>query len=252
MSKPSQKPALLRIGQVAERTGMSAKALRLYEARGLLKPCSHSPSGYRLYGPDALQRLMQIALLKRAGFSLAEMGLLLARDGHKAAEVLATRIATLERDLTAKSKVLDSLRLAARRLCSASTLNVDELLESIAMTETLKVDLTEAERAELLQRAEKLGEAGMQEAQQAWPKLIAEVRAAMEAGTPPTDPKVVDMGRRWHALVQAFTGGNPDINRKLRDAYQQQPQALASRGMSPEMFPYMREAMQAAGLKLQS
>lgn len=252
MSKPPAKPELLRIGRIAARTGMSAKALRLYEQRGLLQPTSHSPSGYRLYGPDALQRLMQIALLKRAGFSLAEIGLLLARDAHQAVEVLTTRIATLEKDLKTKSKALDSLRLAARRLGSASTLNVDELLESIAMTETLKVELTEAERAELLQRAEKLGEAGMQEAQQAWPKLIAEVRAAMEAGTPPTDPKVVDLGRRWHALVQAFTGGNPDIKRKLRDAYQQQPQALAARGMSPEMFPYMRQAMEAAGLKLQS
>jgi|SRR5579859_4811848 len=252
MSKPPAKPELLTIGRIAAGTGMSAKALRLYEQRGLLQPTAHSPSGYRLYGPEALERLMQIALLKRAGFSLAEIGLLLARDVHKAAEVLTTRIAVLEKDLTAKSKALDSLRLAARRLGSASTLNVDELLESIAMTDTLKVELTDAERAELLQRAEKLGEAGMQEAQQAWPKLIAEVKAAMAAGTPPTDPKVVDMGRRWHALVQAFTGGNPSIARKLRDAYQQQPKALAARGMSPDMFPYMRQAMEAAGLKLQT
>ena len=250
MSKPSQKPALLRIGQVAGCTGMSAKALRLYEARGLLKPSSHSPSGYRLYGPDALQRLMQIALLKRAGFSLAETGLLLARDGHRAAEVLAMRIAALERDLTTKSKALASLRLAARRLGSASTLNVDELLESIAMTETLKVELTEAERKELLQRAGKLGEAGMSEAQQAWPKLIAEVRAAMEAGTLPTDPKVVELGRRWHGLVQAFTGHNPGINRKLSEAYLQQPKAMAANGMSPEMFRYVGAAMAAAGLDL--
>jgi len=62
----------------------------------------------------------------------------------------------------------------------------------------------------------------------------------------------VELGRRWHALVTAFTGGNPSLNRKLKDAYQQQPEALAARGMSPEMFPYVREAMQAAGLKLQS
>ncbi len=235
---------------MAERTGMSAKALRLYEARGLLKPSSHSPSGYRLYGPDALQRLMQIALLKRAGFSLAEMGLLLTRDGHKAAEVLATRIAALERDLTTKSKALDSLKLAARRLGSASTLNVDELLESIAMTETLKVELSESERAELIKRAEKLGEGGMQEVQQAWPRLIAEVRTAMDAGTPPTDPAVVELGRRWHDLVQAFSGHNPAINRKLSEAYLQQPKALAANGMSPEMFRYVGAAMVAAGLDL--
>ena len=63
----------LRIGQIAERSGVSAKALRLYEQRGLLKPCAHSESGYRLYGPNALQRLMQVLILKRSGFSHAEI-----------------------------------------------------------------------------------------------------------------------------------------------------------------------------------
>ena len=250
MSKPSQKHELLRIGRIAERTGMSAKALRLYEERGLLTPTTHSASGYRLYGPEALERLMQIALLKRAGFSLAEIGLLLSRDPRQGATVLTMRIAMLEQDLQAKSKALDSLRLAAKRLGSASTLNVDELLESIAMTEKLKMDLTGSERAELLQRAQTLGDAGIQEAQQAWPKLIAEVRAAMEAGTAPTDPKVVELGRRWHGLVTAFTGGSPDLSRKLRDSYQQQPGAAASQGLSPEMFRYVGAAMAAAGLEL--
>ena len=250
MSKPTARPELLRIGRIAERTGLSAKALRLYEKRGLLKPTSHSAAGYRLYGPDALERLMQIAVLKRAGFSLAEIGLLLSRNPQQAAVVLTARIAALEKDVTAKSKALDSLKLVARRLGSASTLNVDELLESIAMTETLKVDLTEAERKELLQRAETLGAAGMEEAQQAWPKLIAEVRAAMEAGTPPTDPKVVELGRRWHGLVQAFTGGKPAVNRKLSEAYMQQPKAMEANGMSPEMFRYVGAAMAAAGLDL--
>ncbi len=45
---------LMRIGQIAERTGLSAKALRLYEARGLLTPDGHSERGYRLFGETAL------------------------------------------------------------------------------------------------------------------------------------------------------------------------------------------------------
>src|SRR5580698_4551905 len=79
MSNPTTATkSYLRIGQIARRSGVSAKALRLYEQRGLLKPCTHSEAGYRLYGPDALRRLMQIVVLKRSGFTLAEIGGLLS------------------------------------------------------------------------------------------------------------------------------------------------------------------------------
>ena len=87
----------LRIGAIASRTGVSAKALRIYEQRGLLTPCTHSPAGYRLYGPVALQRLMQIVLLKRSGFTLAQVGRLLSHDAGAAAVLLDERIASLQR-----------------------------------------------------------------------------------------------------------------------------------------------------------
>lgn len=74
--------------------------------------------------------------------------------------------------------------------------------------------------------------------------------AAMDASTPPDDPAVLDMGRRWHALVNAFTGGDPGTTRTLKDAYAREPQVLAAQGMDAAMFAYIRAAMQAAGLTL--
>ncbi len=96
MSKPSVPAKLLRIGELARHLGLSAKALRLYEARGLLQPDAHSASGYRLYGANALTRLSEIAVLKRAGFTLTEIGALLQRTGSAAALVEA-RIVALRR-----------------------------------------------------------------------------------------------------------------------------------------------------------
>lgn len=251
MSKPTTiTRQYLRIGQIAERSGVSAKALRLYEKRGLLKPCTHSESGYRLYGPDALRRLMQVAVLKRSGFSLAEIGRLLVCDAAAATNLLAARIRTLERDVIDRTHALDTLRLVVRHVDLASTLNLDQLLESIQMTNILKVDLSDAERAAFQKRAEQLGSDGMQAAQRAWPELIAQVRAAMDAGTPATDAAVIDMGRRWHALVIAATGNDAAINKKLGDAYLAQPDAMAAQGMDPAMFRYIGEAMAQLGLNL--
>ncbi len=250
MSNPSaHRKAWLRIGQLAQRSGVSAKALRLYEQRGLLRPSAHSPSGYRLYGTDALQRLMQIVLLKRSGFALAEIGVLLRRDPQAATRLLGERIAVLERDLQARSRSLQALREVARRAGSTST--PDQLLENIIMSNALDLHFTPAERDGFRKRAEKLGADGLEQAQRQWPELIALVRAAMDAGTSATDPAVVELGRRWHALVSAATGNDAAINRKLSQAWVANPEAMAAQGMDMAMFGYVGAAMAAAGLSLQ-
>ena len=63
--------------ETATRFGVSIKALRLYESRGLLTPL-RSEAGWRTYGPDQIARLHQILALKRLGLSLARIGQILA------------------------------------------------------------------------------------------------------------------------------------------------------------------------------
>lgn len=56
--------------------------LRLYEEAGLIAPLSRTEAGYRQFGTDTLDRLKAIGHLKALGFTLADIGLLLAeRDG---------------------------------------------------------------------------------------------------------------------------------------------------------------------------
>lgn len=248
MSKPN--PHYLRIGDIARRSGVSAKALRLDESRGLLKPAAHSAAGYRLYDAAALARLNQIVLLKRAGFRLGEIGRLLARDPLAATQLLRTRIATLERECAERAQVLGVLRGLAARSVSSSTFQLDELVETIAMSTQLNLDWTERERDDFRRRAEQLGETGMDEAQRLWPELIAQMRAAFDAGTPASAPEVQDCARRWYALVQCFTGGDADVTRKLSQAWQSQPVAMAAHGLDPALFAYVGDAMQVAGLSL--
>lgn len=68
----------LDIREVARRTGLTSRALRFYEARGLVKPL-RTYSGRRLYGPGELERIHQILALKRAGLTLSQIGRLTER-----------------------------------------------------------------------------------------------------------------------------------------------------------------------------
>jgi DNA-binding transcriptional MerR regulator len=65
---------LLTIGEFAEATRLSPKALRLYAANGLLMPSRvDGDSGYRYYRPEQLQLARLIALLRTAGMPLREI-----------------------------------------------------------------------------------------------------------------------------------------------------------------------------------
>ncbi len=72
---------MIRIGDFSKLSRVSIKALRFYDEMGLLKPVSVDRfTGYRFYEYDQLPRLHRILALKNLGFSLEEIGQLLAGD----------------------------------------------------------------------------------------------------------------------------------------------------------------------------
>jgi DNA-binding transcriptional MerR regulator len=71
MDTPDAFPALT-AAECAARTGLTARALRLYEEHGLITP-RRSSGGWRQYGPQELLRLNAITLLKTAGLTLAQI-----------------------------------------------------------------------------------------------------------------------------------------------------------------------------------
>ncbi|HEX5493576.1 MAG TPA: MerR family transcriptional regulator [Mycobacteriales bacterium] len=63
----------MRIGEVAERTGLSLRTIRYYEEVGLVVPSARSRGGFRLYTEPDLGRLLLIRRMKPLGFSLDQM-----------------------------------------------------------------------------------------------------------------------------------------------------------------------------------
>lgn len=64
---------LVQIGDVADRTGLSLRTIRHYEEVGLLPQSPRSGGGFRLYGEDAVSKLLLIKRMKPLDFSLEEM-----------------------------------------------------------------------------------------------------------------------------------------------------------------------------------
>jgi len=84
----------LTIGELASAVGVPSSTVRYYERAGLLRPSSRSPSNYRLYSADELERLRFIRAAKATGFTLENVKALLRPSAcGKVQRVIEERLA---------------------------------------------------------------------------------------------------------------------------------------------------------------
>ena len=105
------------IGDVARQFGLTHRALRFYESRGLVKPARRGST--RLYGPKHLERLAVIVKAKKLGLTLTAIGQLLGDERSEQTlrftrERCEAQIAMLERKLAETQEALAELRAIRR------------------------------------------------------------------------------------------------------------------------------------------
>ena len=111
----------MNIGEAANQTGLSAKMIRYYESIGLISSSGRSANGYRHFNQQDLHRLAFIRRSRDLGFSLEEIGKLLALwqdDQRASADVKRLAGAHIE-DLNRKIEELVGLRDTLQELVSA-------------------------------------------------------------------------------------------------------------------------------------
>ena len=118
----------MRIGQLAERAGVSGKTLRYYEEIGVIGPPPRTPGGYRDYDEAALTRLQFVRAAQAVGLTLGEVREIVAlrdRDETPCAHVAALirqRADELDQRIDELTRMRSELRRLARR---AQTLDPD-------------------------------------------------------------------------------------------------------------------------------
>ncbi len=134
MTEAGEKDMWLTVGEVAGRAGLSVRTLHHYDQLGLLHPSERSASGYRLYSPDDLARLLQIQHLKSLGLSLDEVRAALDADDFDAAGVLEDHISAVERRITDEQRLLHTLHA----LRAPARVGWREVLSAVEQTQRLR------------------------------------------------------------------------------------------------------------------
>lgn len=107
----------MKIGELAEHSGLAPSAIRFYEQSGLLPDVQRGSNGYRSYSDAALHRLRLIQIAQNLGFSLDVLRDVFAHAGHfpsaqlqSALETRLSEIDTVMASLRAQRKDLVALR----------------------------------------------------------------------------------------------------------------------------------------------
>src|SRR5882757_3308837 len=99
----------LSASEAAERLGVTTKALRLYEQRGLVAP-GRTAAGWRAYGPDEMARASEIVALRALGLSLAQVARVLKGDPEGLVSALAAHQSTLEGRMRQLAATVEKVR----------------------------------------------------------------------------------------------------------------------------------------------
>ena len=124
---------LERVGEIAERLGVSPRTIKYYEELGLIRPGTRSPGGFRLYGKEEVEQLERILRMKSIGYSLAAIRELLAtRDAAQEADKITVISNTMERLKDREREVTERIQQMRKDLKQAEALR-EELGRDIAL-----------------------------------------------------------------------------------------------------------------------
>jgi DNA-binding transcriptional MerR regulator len=241
--------ASLPVGALARRTGLTVRTLHHYEAVGLLVPSERTAAGHRRYTAADLARLQQVVSLRALGLPLDEIRAALDERPDPAG-VVEKHLERVRQQGEAARRLEEKLDALARLLRAGQAASTDDLLHILHLTTMIEQQYTPEQLAYLERRRAEVGEARIREVEAEWPQLMAEVRAEMERGTPPADPRVGALARRWRGLVAEFTGGDPGVGQSLGRLYQERGDDMAAmNGQDPAafraLFAYVGEAQKA-------
>jgi MerR family transcriptional regulator, thiopeptide resistance regulator len=120
---PSQKhgpkgtPDQLSAAECASRTGLTVRALRVYEREGLIDP-PRSAKGWRRYGAAELTRLNTIVILKSLGLTLQQIKKVLSENPPTLLRLLQVQAQSWKDKRAAAERALELVEAARERLCT--------------------------------------------------------------------------------------------------------------------------------------
>ncbi|KOG50118.1 MerR family transcriptional regulator [Streptomyces virginiae] len=121
------------IGDVARRSGVSARMLRHYDSLGLVRPTGRTGSGYREYSGEDIRRIFHVESLRSLGLSLREVARALDDPGFRPSELVDDLVRQTQERIAVETALLTRLR----RIGAAEPAEWEDVLQIVALLHAL-------------------------------------------------------------------------------------------------------------------
>jgi DNA-binding transcriptional MerR regulator len=223
---------LFDISEVIRRTGLTARALRFYEARGLVSPL-RTASGRRLFGSGELARLNHVVVLKAAGFSLSDIGKVLNGKNVDLARLISAQVAALDARQATLAEARRLLLAAKSRVDRGEPLDAATLCSLIKSgTTTMKHENWKAvtdryfspeERARWAEKMPAPGTFDQESYSRKWTELGERIAARLPLD--PASAKAQALYDEWQALLAPFKAvATPEMMAGATKLYDRMPE----------------------------
>lgn len=204
----------LKIGTLAERTGVSVRTLHYYEEIGLLSPARRTASNHRLYTQQHIEQLLKIRTLQQLGFELDTIKTLLKQPSPNLLPLLQARIQHAQSQRHQLNTLCAQLETIIDHLHTTDHPSVDhciQTLEAITMTDQYNNYYTQEQLDTLAGRLKQYSSEDIKNVESAWKTLFDDIRDAIAQGVKPEDPESADYVTRYTKLLNMFSGGDANI-----------------------------------------
>ena len=227
---------LLKVGDLARRTGLTVRTLHHYDEIGLLTPSGRSEAGYRLYSQADVQRLHGIQTLRQMGSPLGDIGELLAGDSVAPERIIGQQIRALDQQISQATELRGRLTMLRDGLMAGAEPDMGNWLEALALMTTYGKYFTSAELKQIFTNWTLI--------ETDWLVVKDEVQSAMDRQLPPDAPEVQALAYRWMALMLHWMGGDLDLLDRWGHMFRTEPSTQGRNHAPPgDMIEYVEVAI---------
>lgn len=226
---------LLKVGELARKTGLTVRTLHHYDEIGLLKPSARSSSGYRLYGADDITRLHAIQGLRQLGFSLSAIGGLLQGGTVPLADIVAGQIRALDEEMARARELRTRLALLQATLAADRAPDPGQWLATLEQVEAYRKFLTPAQLRRIFER--------WRGTRAEWEDLLGAVRNARDRRIAPESDEAQRLAARWMDVSMRWMGGDMELAVRWGRMVGQTAAASGKTGLDAAVIQYMEQAV---------
>lgn len=232
----------LKIGELANMTGITVRTLHYYDEVGLLKPSKITESGHRLYDLQCVTTLYQIMSLKDMGFNLEEIKDLIHDRNIDIRKFIEVQISKVQEDIAQKQLLFSRLIKLKQEFKDIKNISIDDFK---AIVPYINSSADKYFTKEQLDKIKNNFERYYAESDMAleWSEFIDKLKYCYKNKLLNTDLNAIKCVDYWRKLINQSVGEDEDLKNSIFSFHASSENSKFRYGLTDDLYKYLIELM---------